>query len=278
MVVLRIGVGRAGGQARLVVHAAPPARRPVAAVGPGAVGAQPLVVRAQDGKHARQPVAVAEVAEVLPLRPRQHVGSRRRRVEAREAIVAERAPDLAADEPVRVLLGVEVVERPDERKRARAVTPEQRHEARVPQEDAVVEGRVDEARHEAARRLRPPQVRERQLPRLEVAVDRRRRGRPRTAPATGAGPGRRWGAPPRRAPSPRTCCARPAGCARRCRRARGSTGRGGPARAAAAGSCRAGAPRRRPRRQGRDDRRGGRRGGTISMRRRVTMAALEGAT
>ena len=85
----------------------------------------------------------------------------------------------------------------------------------------------------------------------------------------------RRAAPRRRAPSARTCCARPAGCARRCRRARGATARGGRARGAGAGTGRRASASRA---SAGTTAAAAAAGGTINMRRRVTMAAYRVVT
>ena len=116
-----------------------------------------------------QAIAVGRIAVVLPLRPGHYVGAGARRVEAFEAVFAVEGADLPADKPVGVLVGVEVIQGALEVEGAAAVAGEQQDERRVPHEQAVVEGRVDKAGHEAALRLGTAHIGERQLPRPAVA-------------------------------------------------------------------------------------------------------------
>src|SRR5215207_1560515 len=154
----------------LVVHSGAEARRPVGAVAPGAVAPQPPVVGDENGEDPAEALAVGRITVVLPFCPRHDVGPRAGRVEAFEAISAVEGADLPADKPVGVLAGVEVIQGALKVESAAAVAGEEQDERRVPHEQAVVEGRVDEAGDEAALRLGLAQVSERQLPRPAVAI------------------------------------------------------------------------------------------------------------
>src|SRR5215208_7118595 len=157
-------------EARLVIHSGAEAARPVGTVAPGAVTPQPPVVSDENREDPPEAVTVSRVAVVLPLRPRQYVGSCARRVEALETVFAVESADLPADKPVGVLAGVEVIQGALEVEGAAAVAGEQQDERRIPHEQAVVEGRVDKAGNETALRLGTAQVGERQLPRPAVAI------------------------------------------------------------------------------------------------------------
>ena len=131
-----------------VVHARSPAARPVGAVGPRTVQTPPFGIGAQRREDAVEPFRIAELTVVDQLDPGQQIGSRRRGVVPLEAVRAVGA-DLAADESVGVLPGVEVVERALEREVAVAVAGIHHHEGHVPHEDVSVVGDVEVGRYES---------------------------------------------------------------------------------------------------------------------------------
>ena len=152
----------------LIVHPRAEAGCPVGTVTPGAVAPQPPVVGDENGEDAGEPFVVRRVAVVLPLGPRHHVRACARRIEALEAVPAVEGRDLPTDEPVGVLAGVEIVQGALEVEGTPPVAGEQQDERRIPHEQAVIESRIDKARHKTAPRLRTAQIAERQLPRPTV--------------------------------------------------------------------------------------------------------------
>ena len=159
-----------GLHARHVVHARTPAARPVGPVGPGAVEPPPLGIGTQRREDAVQPLDIAELPVVGQLDPRQQVGARRGGVVAFEAVGTVGA-DLAADEAVGMLLGVEVVERPLEREVTVAVAGVHHHEGHVPHEDVAVVGDVEVGRDESRPLLRLADVAHGDPPGMPVHLD-----------------------------------------------------------------------------------------------------------
>ena len=153
-----------------VVHARPPSARPVGAVGPRAVEPPPLGIGAQGGENLVQAVDIAELAVIHQFDPRQQVGPRRGGIVALEAVGAV-GTDLAADEPVGMLLGVEVVQRALEREKAVTVAGEHHHERSVPHEDIAVVGNIEVRRHEPRALLRLADVAHGDLPGVPVHLD-----------------------------------------------------------------------------------------------------------
>ena len=136
-------------QAGNVVHTSPPSRRPVRTVAPRTVQAEPVVVAYQHGENPVQAFHVAELPVVFHLAPRYEVRPGGNGVVALEA-VGTVALDLAADEAVRVLLGVEIVESQLEGEEACAVLRKHQDEGAVPHEDVPVVRRVEIGCHESA--------------------------------------------------------------------------------------------------------------------------------
>ena len=136
------------GHAGHVVHPRAPAAGPVHAVAPRVVQAQPFVVSAEGGEYLVQAFRVAELVEVDHLAPGHQVGPGADGVITLEAVGAV-GLDLAADEAVGMLLGVEVVQRLLEGEEPRAVAGEHQDERRIPHEDIAVVGRVQVAGYEA---------------------------------------------------------------------------------------------------------------------------------
>ena len=140
------------GHAGHVVHACAPSAAPIGSVAPGAVQAEPFVVGAEGGENLMQPFGIAKLVVIDHLRPGHQVGPCAYRVVALEA-VSTIGLDLAADETVRVLLGVEVVECALEGEEAGAVAGKHQDEGGVPHEDVAVVSRIEVARHESRARL-----------------------------------------------------------------------------------------------------------------------------
>ena len=139
-------------QAGNVVHTSPPSRRPVRTVAPRTVQPEPVVVTYQHGENLVQTFHVADLAIVFHLAPWYEVRPGGNGVVALEA-VGTVALDLAADEAVRVLLGVEIVESQLEGEEACAVLRKHQDEGAVPHEDVPVVRRVEIGCHESASRL-----------------------------------------------------------------------------------------------------------------------------
>ena len=153
-----------------VVHARSPAARPVGAVAPRVVQAEPLIISAEGGEYLVQAVHVAELVVIDNLAPRQDVRAGAGGVVPLEAIRPVRL-DLAADEPVGVLLGVEIVQRALEGEETRAEAGEHHHEGGIPHKDVAVVGHVEVAAHEAASGLGRLDVADAYLPRLPIHLD-----------------------------------------------------------------------------------------------------------
>ncbi len=158
-------------EARLIIHPAAQTRRPVGAVGPGTVGAHPLMIGQNRPEHRLQAAAVAGGEEILPLGPREDIRPSGGGVVPLEQVAAVGFGELAADKAVGVLLAVEVVQRPLKVEDTPPVLAEHQDKAGVPQEQVVVERRIDIIDHEAVFRRRLAQVAEGDLPDFPVAGD-----------------------------------------------------------------------------------------------------------
>ena len=154
-----------------IVHARTPTAGPVGSVSPGMVQLEPFVVSAQGREDPVQAVEVAELFIIDDLAPGDDIGTGAGRVVTLEAVGAIRL-DLATDEAVRMLLGVEIVQRALEREEAGAVAGEHHHEGGIPHENIAVVGDIKVARYETRAWFRCLDIADGDLPRFPVHLDR----------------------------------------------------------------------------------------------------------
>lgn len=114
-----------------------------------------------------QAVHIAELLIIDDLAPRKDIRSGAGRVVTLEAVRSVRL-DLSADETIRMLFGVEIIQRTLEREEAGTETGEHHHEGGVPHEDIAVIGDIEVAAYETGIRFRGLDVTDADLPSLPL--------------------------------------------------------------------------------------------------------------
>ena len=159
-------------KARSVVHSAPPARRPITAVAPGAVFHIPLMISHKRVEHACKTLFITRRYVVIPLAPTHYIGTRAYGVVARKVVTAVTFAYFTADKAVAVLFCIKIVQRFLEIKRAPSVFCKHQNKRRIPHKNRTVECRVDKICHKSAVFKRFFKVCKRKFPHLVIAVER----------------------------------------------------------------------------------------------------------
>ena len=155
--------------ARHIVHTGAPTARPVGAVAPSVVKAEPLVVSHESRECLMQAVDVAKLLIINQFAPWNEVGTGAYRVVAFEAVAAV-GMYFATYKTVGVLLGVEIVECALEIEESRSVAREHQDECRVPHEYVAIVGSVDIRHHKSRTRKRIADVFHTYLPCFPIHV------------------------------------------------------------------------------------------------------------